>query len=385
LGAGLVDSKVSDVVAQTDKIRVTRSLFDGDTIFVTFQSAIGCGFDQSGFGEKFFKDNRISAVHVVPVSPAWYQYEEILWVAAEIKKITGKYSRVVTYGTSMGGYAAINFAHLVGATDVIAISPQYTIDPKRAPAETRYVNAFNHFKDFVYDQPAGRDWASVDALIVFDPKDILDTYQANMARIDTSACLVPLRYSTHPSTQVLSINSLKQFLLHVAEHGVIASASLLQFLYRRDRHSSWYYWLTLARYGGRHSPDRAMKFLVEADRIQPDQDAVQYTIGLLHLARKDYAKALASFKKSTEINPEHPYYRAGMAGALIELGAPVQAKAAIAEGARKGLPAKEIDRLTQQLRKAKEIKRLAAENAKPEPVRLGRVRKAVKFFARYFR
>ena len=47
-------------------------------------------------------------------------------------------ARVMTYGSSMGGYAALRFARALRADAILALSPQYSIDPAVVPWEDRW-------------------------------------------------------------------------------------------------------------------------------------------------------------------------------------------------------------------------------------------------------
>jgi hypothetical protein len=58
----------------------------------------------------------------------WYPTEHLYKASNFIlDKISG-YKTRMTYGGSMGGYAAVKFSSLLGATDVIALCPQWSID-----------------------------------------------------------------------------------------------------------------------------------------------------------------------------------------------------------------------------------------------------------------
>src|SRR5690606_30202022 len=99
---------------------------------------IGHGFDRPGFGEEFLRNAGISAIHVMGVREDWYQYPEMPAAMQAVRQATAGAERVMTYGSSMGGYAALRFADAAGANAVLAISPQYSIDPKKMPFETRW-------------------------------------------------------------------------------------------------------------------------------------------------------------------------------------------------------------------------------------------------------
>lgn len=67
-----------------------------------------------------------------------------LQMADAIEKFTSQYSEVVTLGSSMGGYAALLFGHLLGADKTIAVVPQIRIGTTAAKSigDGRWVGEF---------------------------------------------------------------------------------------------------------------------------------------------------------------------------------------------------------------------------------------------------
>ena len=98
---------------------------DRDPVVVTFEHYdIGKGFDRFGFGEQFLLSQGISAVHVLGSGNDWYQYDDIFDALGAVRAVTADARRTITYGSSMGGYAAVRLADASGADAVLALSPQ---------------------------------------------------------------------------------------------------------------------------------------------------------------------------------------------------------------------------------------------------------------------
>ena len=57
-----------------------------------------------------------------------------------------QFERVIFYGASMGGYGALSYAAAVPGSDVVAFSPQTSLDQKVVPFETRYRDGFGRGK-----------------------------------------------------------------------------------------------------------------------------------------------------------------------------------------------------------------------------------------------
>ena len=87
--------------------------------------------------ERFFAHRGMNAVGLLAAENDWFQHDEIEPALATIRAALPDHE-LVGYGGSMGGYASINFADTLRLSRVIAVCPQYSIDPARAPYETRW-------------------------------------------------------------------------------------------------------------------------------------------------------------------------------------------------------------------------------------------------------
>jgi len=113
--------------------------FGSKTCVVTFDGYTDIRtLDRPGFGEGFFQSHQIDAIHILSRENDWYQYPELPSAARTVAELVKRYDRVVAYGSSMGAYAAIRFGGLAGASVALAISPQFSIDPRVARFERRW-------------------------------------------------------------------------------------------------------------------------------------------------------------------------------------------------------------------------------------------------------
>lgn len=341
-----------DLLFLSDNFAVTASLFSGDTVFVTFQSGTGTpGLHRPGFGEPFFRKRQIAAIHVVPAVSGWYQHHEMIRICEIIRKVASRYKRIVTYGSSMGGYAAINFAHLIGATDVIAFSAQYTIDPARAPKETRYLSALDRMPDgFVYDQPAGRDWSKTRVNVVFDQFDQFDTYQAELvAENIPSAHLIELGYATHPITAVLSNDGLKNFLMAYPKSPDEAIAGLYRD-YDASKEQSWLYWLAIAKRNPK-APG-ALDAIQKAIALNPEQPQPYLVMGNILMFEKSYKKAKDAFDLCYLKDKKSPLPFIGKVRAFLMMKDPEKAQISLDDAKKRNGDARTIADLQLRIDKA---------------------------------
>lgn len=156
-------------------IRVTDGRIAGDDtlLVVSFPSyRTHQSFANRGFAERWLAEHRISAVEVKASWNHWMQVPDTEPAMAAIRAIAGGYRRVVTYGSSMGGYAAAGCSAAVGAHAVVAISPQYSIDPAKTGWDRRWLPYARTILDrggFIRDDMATQLAPAAALHIVSDP------------------------------------------------------------------------------------------------------------------------------------------------------------------------------------------------------------------------
>lgn len=153
---------------------------------------------RKGFAEAFLASRELSAMHVLSRGNHWYQYPgtraALAAIAAALEEAGAQ--RVVTYGSSMGAYAAVRFASAVRATGVLAMSPQYSINRAVMPEELRWQD---EARDIVWQEGLEDAIAScIPTVIVFDPRDH-DAAQVARIAAETPIIPLPVRYAGHPT------------------------------------------------------------------------------------------------------------------------------------------------------------------------------------------
>jgi hypothetical protein len=108
----------------------------------------------------------------------WTWYRDP-WVWDEFDRLANDgffkgFDRVAFYGASMGGYAACAFAAASPGCEVVAISPQSTLDKNVVPWETRYKIAWDRDFSGAYGDAATASRAAQQVTILFDPYEPLD-------------------------------------------------------------------------------------------------------------------------------------------------------------------------------------------------------------------
>lgn len=172
-------------IPRSDKVLVVT--FDNLDIAMTKRA------DRRPWGFKFIQDQGWSMLGVLAGGWTWYR-EPWVWQQFDALRDEGffkRFGRVVFYGASMGGYAAAAFSPAAPGADVVAISPQSTLDKTVVPWETRYKVAWD--RDFTgpYGDAAEVSRSARRVSILYDPYEPLDAghaarfRQGNVMRLRT--------------------------------------------------------------------------------------------------------------------------------------------------------------------------------------------------------
>jgi pimeloyl-ACP methyl ester carboxylesterase len=198
---------------------------------------------KSGFGESLLTSNGIDALYFNCVDNSWWQYEDLSDAMLAARRHVERWSEVVTYGSSMGGYAAFRYAAELGADRAVAISPQFSIQQSLVPSEMRWskeraTTSFMHEVEFVSSK-------SCQYLAVYDPLYRPDVAHISQFKNYLSITDVLLPCSGHPSLELLR------------DYGTVSKVSLgllegrysqreLRSEHRQKRRETPRYWSELA-------------------------------------------------------------------------------------------------------------------------------------------
>lgn len=129
------------------------SLHEGPHLVISFESG---GFEKDGadqrrtWGDSYFRTKGISHIGVKPTWNNWYIHPPMEDIFLELRPFIEAYDQVMTYGSSMGGFAALTYADLVGADKVLAFCPQSSRNLEICPWEW---NTAREKSEAVIDHP----------------------------------------------------------------------------------------------------------------------------------------------------------------------------------------------------------------------------------------
>lgn len=224
--------RVREVVFDSDELQVIKVHgHRDDIVFVTFEHCLPeHERGRTGFAESFLQGRGFTAYHFQPRCNSWYQVPEMEQAMARVRADIAPGTRVVTYGMSMGAYAAYRFSEPLGADSVIAFSPQYSVDPKIVPWERRWRCEET---TLIWDTKPPRQEASI--YVFYDPLNADRRHIKYMSR-EATLRLVRLCFSGHTAISYLNECGLLERAILDAACGALDIAAFEALAWReRDR------------------------------------------------------------------------------------------------------------------------------------------------------
>lgn len=285
---------------------------------ITFDNySIGHGFDRPGFGEAWLESQGISAIHVLGKREDWYQYPEMAEAMAAVRRAVAGADRVMTYGSSMGAYAAIRFADAAGANAVLALSPQYSIDPAKRPYDTRWCQDAHRIQWL--ESIDGVIRCQCSPVVVYDTIGI-DAAHAERIAEDIAITRVGLPYTAHPTTTYLGETGLLQALVLDVLAGTFDEKAFASEAWKRRKTSVVYRGELINCQRQRQRPRLALA-LARASAAQSEGNAYAMTTLAKQLSLAgEYREALAVHRKILEIGGRAATYLISYGQDLVSVG-----------------------------------------------------------------
>ena len=217
-------------VYRSDQLHVfARMGFPGKLVVVTFSSyADEPGIAHPGFGEAFLHGHGVNAIHLVCASNRWFQYTDMPAALAAVRAALPADAELVTYGLSMGGFAAINFSEDLSARRVVAISPQFSVDPRKMPHETRWLADTNGL-EFPHDRIDQLRGAVPEVFVLYDDRHI-DRLHVDRIRQTARVQDVVVPFAGHSVISFLAETGLLSDLVLELLHGRFSRTAFAQKL-----------------------------------------------------------------------------------------------------------------------------------------------------------
>jgi tetratricopeptide (TPR) repeat protein len=297
---------VADILYRSQALEVRRVVAgDGRRQVVTFDSYHEpAGLDRAGFGEFFFQAEGITAIHVMTHGNDWFQYAEMPAVLALIREACTGAERLLSYGSSMGGYAALRFAAPVGANAALALSPQYSVNPRKAPFETRWASDRRRIR---FIEALENPMAQVPLMVLaYDSRLDVDAAHASQLLCEANIDQIPLPFAGHPVGPFLhDVELLRPLVMSVLDGGF--DPEHFQATAHRRRKTSAHWLANLAERHPRAFGERGITLARRARSLAPHHAGMHDALARRLAASGRFVEAIEAHRTAVTIEPVADY------------------------------------------------------------------------------
>ncbi|MEM6479554.1 MAG: phosphoadenosine phosphosulfate reductase [Pseudomonadota bacterium] len=151
----------------------------GDQLIVTFESAHDIRNIQDNslpYGLTLAQSLNVSVIIVICLRPTWFRAPAVFsfFDALTDDDVFESYDDVLFFGAGLGGYAAAAFAVAAPGCNVLAISPQATLDPRVTEWDPRFISARRRSFTDRYGFAPEMAEAAQQTTVLYNPDDDLE-------------------------------------------------------------------------------------------------------------------------------------------------------------------------------------------------------------------
>lgn len=196
------------IVFEDEHIRAIYLKGTSDTLVFSFGDLISRAKGNAVNAEKSLVKYEYNAIGIMPKQKSWFPAQSMQGVIDAIQPLIKQFKRVVSYGGSMGGYAAIKYAQQLGASRAISLVPQYSIDPNEV-LDRRYTDFYDENANANMRIEAGDIDPSCEYIVVYDPYFDLDReHYEKINPLIPQLHTLHLPYTGHDAVAVLANSAL---------------------------------------------------------------------------------------------------------------------------------------------------------------------------------
>lgn len=161
------------IIFEDEHIRVIWMPGQSEQLIFSFGDLITRAKGNNINAEKSLAKYQFNVIGIMPKERSWFPHKSMQAMLIAIAPIMAKFKQRIAYAGSMGGYAAIKYSQQLGCQRVVALVPQYSIDPQDVD-DPRY-NMFFH-KDNNQNMRVTTQDVSTECeyIIVYDPYCVED-------------------------------------------------------------------------------------------------------------------------------------------------------------------------------------------------------------------
>ena len=203
------------IIFEDEQIRAIFLRGSSDELIFSFGDLITRAKGLSINAEKSLLKHDFNVIGIMPKQKSWFPESSMRQMFTEIEDLIAPFKTRIGYGGSMGGYAAIKYSNLLDLKRVVALVPQYSINPDDVE-DPRY-NMFFHAELNANMQIQPQDVsAEREYIVVYDPYCPEDREQyVKLEQVLPHMHTLNLPFTGHDAIAVLASSELLyDFLLH---------------------------------------------------------------------------------------------------------------------------------------------------------------------------
>jgi tetratricopeptide (TPR) repeat protein len=259
--AGSPPDPVIETIFDGKDLKVVKEIYPGCPIVVVSYTGRAANPPvKVGFGEPHLRKRGISAIYYFSKANHWWQTPELNHSIELLDKgghLPAGATRVL-YGSSMGGFAALISSKALKADRVIVYSPQYSINTKKVPFETRWQNYAARVTFDWDDLGAGlSDTARIQ--VICDPFFTPDMKHIELVEKHRSVERIAIPFAGHNTARLLNeIRLITPFTDDLINDTLDTKAFLRAYKAARDQCSLFWHGLSWTLRGHSHTAAAAL-------------------------------------------------------------------------------------------------------------------------------
>ncbi len=251
------------VIYEDDELYVVARMFNSNYAVVTFSDAVFVADGTRFFADKALEKAAITCVGFVAKRPNWFPRANVEAARPVLEAFLGDCREVVSYGGSMGGYAAIKYSSLLSFSTTIALCPQWSIDEQECQDFKPGWQQF--FEKRLIGMGIRRKDVGGRVFVFSDLSSYPDAHQARMISVTASnITIVNIANVGHHVTSALAGSRNLNDLMAIARDADVTR--LRRFCYKQRRFNQ-HRLDTLARRAFRSRPDGAARTLASLSTL----------------------------------------------------------------------------------------------------------------------
>ncbi|MBD8496257.1 hypothetical protein [Pseudomonas syringae] len=192
-----------DILFENEDIKVLWHKGISNFLLITFGDLVTLAQGNNFFADTPVKKLGINCIGFMAKRPNWFPHESMSQAIYAIKHITHLFKEKITYGGSMGGYAAIKYSSRLKATSIISFCPQWSLDASECDGNNPGYQSF--YVPSMKDMSIKTNDISGSLFILYDPYYKEDAFHASkIKKLYPQSNMLHIRSTDHYVTGVLA-------------------------------------------------------------------------------------------------------------------------------------------------------------------------------------